>query len=155
MQTLDELIASSSVFAGLPADDLALIAGCGKNTGFEEGQLLAREGDPADTFFLIRRGRVALELHTPDRGGLLIETLEHGDIVGWAWLFPPYRWHHDARAMSDVRAVVFDGACLRGKCEQDKALGYDLMLRFAQVMNDRLQHTRVRLLDVYGAVGVS
>ena len=71
-------------------------------------------------------------------------------MVGWSWLFPPYRWHFDARALSHVRATAFDGACLRGKCEDDPALGYDLMKRFAQVLIERLQWTRLRLLDVYG-----
>ncbi|MFO7572925.1 MAG: cyclic nucleotide-binding domain-containing protein [Gaiellaceae bacterium] len=155
METLAELIASSPVFAGMADDDLLLIAGCARNVGFEEGQLLAREGGDADTFYLVRRGRVAFELHTPDRGGLLIDTADAGDVVGWSWLFPPYRWHFDARASEDVRAIVFDGACLRGKCEGDPRLGYELMQRFAQVMIDRLQHTRFRLLDVYGGVGVS
>jgi CRP-like cAMP-binding protein len=154
MQSLAELIASSPVFAGLPDDDLALIAGCGKNVGFEEGELMFREGDDADTFFLVRRGRVAFELHTPDRGGLVIDTADPGDVVGWSWLFPPYRWHFDARAVDDVRAIAFDGACLRGKCADDPRLGYELMKRFAAVMIDRLQHTRFRLLDVYGGVAV-
>jgi CRP-like cAMP-binding protein len=154
MQTLDEVIAQSPVFAGLEADDLELIAGCAQNVGFEEGRLLFRENEPADTFYLVRHGRVALELHAPERGGLVIETIEPGEVVGWGWLFEPYRWHFDARAASDVRAVAFDGACLRGKCEQDAALGYELMKRFAQVMIDRLQHARVRLLDVYGGASV-
>ena len=154
MQTLAELIASSPVFAGLPADHLALIAGCAQNVGFEGGKLLFREGDEADTFYVVRRGRVALELHTPERGGLVIETADPGDVVGWSWLFPPYRWHFDARAAEEVRAIAFDGACLRGKCEEDSKLGYELMQRFAQVMIGRLQHTRFRLLDVYGGVGV-
>jgi CRP/FNR family transcriptional regulator, cyclic AMP receptor protein len=154
VQSLAELIASSPVFSGMADDDLALIAGCARNVGFEEGELLAREGDAADTFFLLRRGRVSLELHTPDRGGLAIDTADPGDVVGWSWLFPPYRWHYDARAAEDVRAIVFDGACLRGKCDEDPRLGYDLMQRFAQVMIDRLQHARFRLLDVYGSVGV-
>ncbi len=150
MRTLDELIAASPVFAGLDPEDLALIAGCGSNVGFEEGELIARDGDPADSFYLIRVGRVALEMHTPTQGGLVIETLDPGDIVGWAWLFPPYRWHYDVRAIEPVRAIAFDGACLRGKCDDRRDLGYELMLRFAQVMNDRLQHTRFRLLDIYG-----
>jgi len=154
METLAELIASSPVFAGLAGDDLALIAGCAQNCGFEEGALLFEEGDAADTFYLVRRGRVAFELHTPDRGGLVIDTADPGDVVGWSWLFPPYRWHFDARAVDDVRAIVFDGACLRGKCEDDTRLGYLLMQRFAAVMIDRLQHTRFRLLDVYGGVAV-
>ena len=155
MQTLDELIASSPVFAGMPAEYLTLVAGCAQNAGFEEGALLFREGDVADTFYLVRRGRVAFELHTPDRGGLVIETADSGDVVGWSWLFPPFRAHFDARAVEEVRAIAFDGACLRGKCEEDPRLGYELMQRFAQIMIDRLQHTRFRLLDVYGGVNVS
>ena len=154
MHTLDEVIARAPLFAGLPADALALIAGCAKNVGFDEDELLFREGDPADTFYLVRRGRVALELHAPERGGLVIETIEPDDVVGWSWLFEPYRWHFDARAATAVRAVAFDGACLRGKCEDDKVLGYELMKRFGQVMIDRLQHARVRLLDVYGSASV-
>ena len=85
---------------------------------------------------------------------MTIETLEAGEVLGWSWLFPPYRWHFDARALSLVRATIFDGACLRGKCEEDAQLGYDLMSRFAQVVIERLQSTRLRLLDVYGYAGV-
>lgn len=155
MHALAELIASSPVFAGLPPEHLELIAGCAQNVGFDEGAVVFREGDEADTFYLVRRGRVAFELHTPDRGGLVIETADVGDVVGWSWLFPPYRWHFDALAVEDVRAIAFDGACLRGKCAEDPRLGYELMQRFAQVMIDRLQHTRFRLLDVYGGVAVS
>jgi CRP-like cAMP-binding protein len=155
VQTIAELITASPVFAGLAPEHLDLIAGCAQNAGFEEGQLLFREGDEADTFYVVRRGRVALELHTPERGGLVIETADPGDVVGWSWLFRPYRWHFDARAAEDVRAIAFDGACLRGKCEEDAELGYVLMQRFAQVMIDRLQHMSFRLLDVYGGVGVA
>ena len=155
MQTLDELIAHAPVFAGLEADDLKVISGCAKNVGFDEGELLFREGEPADTFYLVRRGRVALELHTPERGGLVIDTIEPDEVVGWSWLFEPYRWQFDARAVGQVRAVAFDGACLRGKCDDDKELGYALMKRFGRVMVDRLQHARVRLTDLYGGVGVA
>ncbi len=75
----------------------------------------------------------ALETYFPARGPVTIETLEAGEVLGWSWLFPPYRWHLDARALTTVRATAFDGACLRGKCEADPALGYELMSRFAQV----------------------
>jgi CRP-like cAMP-binding protein len=150
VHTLDEVIASSPVFAGMAHDDLALIAGCAQNVGFEEGQLLFREGQPADVFYLVRKGRVALEVHTPERGGLIVDSADPGEVVGWSWLFPPYRWHFDARAADEVRAIAFDGECLRGKCDEDTRLGYELMQRFGQVMIDRLQNTQLRLLDVYG-----
>jgi CRP/FNR family transcriptional regulator, cyclic AMP receptor protein len=149
-RSLDELLADVPVLQSLDADEIALVAGCGKNTHFAAGDLLFRDGAPADVFFVIRHGSVALELHVPARGTVTIETLEAGELLGWSWLFPPYRWHFDARALADVRATEFDAACLRGKCDADPVLGYRLMGRFAQVIIERLQATRLRLLDVYG-----
>jgi CRP/FNR family transcriptional regulator, cyclic AMP receptor protein len=151
MRLIDQIVGESPVFDGLTEDRLELIAGCASNVGFAAGERLFREGEPADVFYLVRRGRVALSMHVPARGSVVIETLDPGEIVGWSWLFPPHVWQFDARAVDDVRAVEFDGACLRGKCESDHALGYELMRRFAAVMIDRLQHTRLRLLDLYGS----
>ena len=153
MRTIDELIAENKVFRGLESAQLEFISGCARNTHFEAGQLLLREGDPADTFFLIRKGAVALEIHAPGRGPLLIETLAEGDVVGWSWLFAPHRWQMDGRAVEPCSLVAFDGACLRGKCEEDHELGYQLMKRFAANVIDRLQATRLQLLDVYGHAG--
>jgi CRP-like cAMP-binding protein len=134
----------------MPPEAFDLLAGCASNVRFETGDVLFREGGAADRFYVIRSGTVALETFAPARGGMTIETIGAGEVVGWSWLFPPYRWQFDARALSRVRATALDGACLRGKCEDDPALGYDLMKRFAQVMIERLQWTRLRLLDVYG-----
>jgi CRP-like cAMP-binding protein len=150
VETIDTILRDVPLFEGLPDEALELIAGCGSNVHFGEGELLFRQGDPADTFFVIRHGSVALETFAPARGPVTIETIESGDVVGWSWLFAPYRWHFDAKALVAVRATAFDGACLRGKCDADPALGYQLMSRFAQVMIERLQWTRLRLLDVYG-----
>ncbi|MGE5281709.1 MAG: cyclic nucleotide-binding domain-containing protein [Chloroflexota bacterium] len=153
MRSIEDLVAELPTFAGLDPDQRELIAGCGSNRVFEAGEHLAREGDAADTFFAIRHGRIALELVAPGRGPLMIATIGAGSVVGWSWLFPPYRWSFDARALERVRAVAFDGACLRGKCEDDKALGYELMRRFTAIMLERLQATRLQLLDVYGGSG--
>jgi CRP-like cAMP-binding protein len=150
MRALDTVLADVPLLSGMSADELALLAGCASNVRFEAGDMLFREGDQADTFYVVRHGSVALETFVPARGGMTIETIEAGEVIGWSWLFPPYRWHFDARALSQVRATAIDGACLRGKCEEDPALGYDLMKRFAQVLIERLQWTRLRLLDVYG-----
>ena len=155
MQTIKELIKQYPVFAGLEQSQLELIAGCGHNEHVEGGTLLLREGEPADVFFLIRHGVVALEVHAPARGPLQIETLSAGEVVGWSWLFPPYRWQMDGRAVEACSLVAFDGACLRGKCESDHDLGYELMKRFAASVVDRLQATRFQLLDVYGRAPAS
>jgi CRP/FNR family transcriptional regulator, cyclic AMP receptor protein len=150
MQTLDELVAHAPIFAGLEPAALATIAGCSTTAGFEEGQHVFREGAPADLFYLLRRGTVALETFAPTRGAVRLTTIHEDDVLGWSWLFPPYRWHFDARALEPVRAIAFDGACLREKCRQDHDLGYELMQRFAEVIVSRLQAARLQLLDVYG-----
>jgi CRP-like cAMP-binding protein len=147
---LDEILAQVPFFEGMPDDEIALIAGCGRNVRFDAGETILRQGDAADTFYVVRHGSVAVGNFVPPRGELVIETLEAGDLLGWSWLFPPYRSHFDARALSTVRATQFGGACLRDKCAADPALGYDLMSRFAQVLIERLQWTRLRLLDLYG-----
>lgn len=152
MRTLEQLIAQAPVFAGLDLTHLQLIAGCARNEHADAGTLLLRQGDAAERFFLIRRGTVALEVQAPARGPLVIETLHEGDAVGWSWLFAPYRWQLDGRATEPCELVSFDGTCLRGKCEEDHDLGYQLMRRFAANLIDRLQATRLQLLDVYGHV---
>ena len=106
MKTLDAVVAESPVFAGLDQPYLELVAGCASNIVFSAGDYLFREGDPADTFYLVRHGRVMLETFVPGRGAVTIETIDDGEVIGWSWLFPPHRWHFDARALDLVRGVV-------------------------------------------------
>ena len=150
MKTLDAVIAESPVFAGLTQEQLEFIVGCAQNVHFEEGQQIAKRGDSADTFYLIRVGEVALDIDVPNKNPVRIDTVEAGQVLGWSWLIPPYQWNYDVTATELVRAVAFDGACLRGKCETDTALGYELLSRFSQIIVGRLQATRLRLLDIYG-----
>ena len=86
----------------------------------------------------------------PNRGQLTIETVGPGEIVGWSWLRAALPWHFTGRAVEPVRAIEFDGACLRGKCEEDPLLGYDLLTRFAQVLARGSHATHFQLMDVYG-----
>ena len=150
-ESLERILLEHPFFKGLAPKHGALVTGCAKNVRFEAGSYLLREGEPADWFYLIRHGRVALELKAPGRPPVTIQTIREGEIAGVSWLIPPYRWTYDARAMELVRALALDGKCLRGKCEQDHDLGYDLMKRFMPVLIQRLQATRLQLLDLYGA----
>jgi CRP-like cAMP-binding protein len=136
-------------FRDLLPEQLATIAGCASNETFQAGSFLCREGQAADRFYILRFGRVAVEIATPASGPVTVETVESGEVLGWSWLFPPYQWHFDARATTLVRALALDGACLRTKCEDDAALGYELMKRFAQLAVRRLEATQLQLLDLY------
>ncbi len=150
MEGLERIVGEHPFFAGLDARFIDLVCGCARNVRFEADEYLFHDGDPADEFFLLRDGSVALEIMAPGRGTVTFQTLYEGEIVGVSWLIPPYRWAYDARALERVRAFGFDARCLRDKCEEDHDLGYDLMKRFVPVLVERLQATRLQILDVYG-----
>ena len=150
METLEPLLSKHPFFEGLDSNYLKTLTGCASNVHFPGGTMIFKEGEEADRFFLIREGRVAIEVFVEARGPVTIQTLSAGDILGWSWLVPPYHWRFDARAVDEVRALALDGKCLREKCETDSRLGYELLKRLALVITRRLEATRIQLLDVYG-----
>ncbi len=147
---LERIIREHSFFAGFDEAFIDLVCGCAKNVRFDAGAYLFHEGGAADHLYLIRHGRVSLEVTAPGRGALTFQTLSEGEIVGVSSLLPPYRWTSDARALDLVRAVAMDATCLRNKCEADHDLGYEVMKRFVPVLVGRLQATRLQTLDLYG-----
>lgn len=150
MELISELLEHVPALRPLDTGQRETISGCGINRVFEVGEYILREGEPADTFYVIRRGAVALETFAPRQGAVTIETIHDGDLLGWSWLVPPHRTAFDARVLSTTHAIAFDGTCLRGKLEADPALGYALLRMFMAVIVERLQGTRMQLLDVYG-----
>lgn len=150
MEGLERIVLAHPFFAGLEAELGQLISGCARNHRFDAGHYLGREGEPADEFYLIRHGKVALEILPPGQKAIVYATQGEGDIVGASWLVPPYRWRFDARAMELTRAIGIDAKCLRDKCEADHHLGYAMMKRFLPVVMQQLDETRLQMIDVYG-----
>jgi CRP/FNR family transcriptional regulator, cyclic AMP receptor protein len=150
MEGLGRIVKEHPFFAGIPNAFSELVSGCAKNVQFAAGQYLFHEGEPADWFYLLRHGRVALQVTAPGRGAVTFQTMAEGEIVGLSWLIPPYRWTYDAKAIELTRAIAMDAKCLRQKCEADHDLGYEMMKRFMPVLIQRLQATRLQILDVYG-----
>jgi CRP/FNR family cyclic AMP-dependent transcriptional regulator len=156
MSTIKEIkdyLPDHPFFKGLDPALVEFLAGCARNVHFNEGEIVFKEGGRADTFYVVRKGRISIQVHNPAGGGMIFDTADAGDVVGWTWLIPPYKWIFDATASAETSAVAFDGECLRGKCEGDSAVGYALMKRVAIVMNERLEAARMRLLDLYGTGG--
>lgn len=149
MENLERILMEHPFFAGMAEPYMDLLVGCASNVRFEAGEFILREGEEANKFYLLRQGKVALEIYAPERGSINIQTLDAGDILGWSWLVPPYRWRFDARAIELTRALALDGKCLREKCEKDHDMGYEMLKRFSQVMVEHLTAARFQLLNVY------
>jgi len=150
MESLGKIIKKHPFFENLIPEYIELIAGCASLVKFDQDHMVLKEGETADNFYLIREGKISLEMNVPDQGTVTLETVGEGDVVGWSWLFTPYQTHFNARALEPTRAISFDGKCLRKKIDQDHNLGFHIMTQFVKIIQNRLQAARLKLIDMYG-----
>ena len=150
-QELDADIAAHPFLLGLSKHHLRLLADCATRVAFEANQVVFREGETANRFYLIERGEVVLETNTAAGKTVVIDRIGKGDLLGWSWLFPPHLWHFTARASEATTAIFFYGTILREYCEKDHTLGYALLKRMSEVMTRRRQLARAKLVEEQGA----
>ena len=149
MHSLSKLISEHPFFQGLDLAIIETIAGCGQNIRLEAGSYLYREGDAASHFYLLRDGEAALESFAPGRGVMTLQTLRAGDVLGVSWLVAPHRTQFDAHILAAGRAIKFDAACLREKCDRDPVVGYALMKQFMPTLVERMNAARLKAIDIY------
>ncbi len=150
MKSLQSIIETHPFFKGLDEPYLELVTGCASNVRFNAGEFIYRQDEEADTFYIIRQGKVSLEICQPGHEPMVLQTVSEGEILGWAWIVPPYHWKFDAQAVELTRTIAFDGKCLRNKCQEDHGLGYELLSRLLPVVGKTMDASRLQLMNVYG-----
>jgi CRP/FNR family transcriptional regulator, cyclic AMP receptor protein len=141
-------VALHPFLAGMNRSQLTLLTDCAMVVHFNPGQLIFREGELANRFYLIETGKVILESSGRLGDPVIIDNVGAGDLLGWSWMFPPYVWHFTARAVERTEAIFFYGTILREYCEHDHSLGYELFKRMSAVMIKRLQAAREKMLEI-------
>ena len=149
MRGLETILARHPFFSELPQDVTDILAGCARNERYAEGQVVAQEGQPAERFYLVRHGSVAVELRPPGREPLVVEIAGEGEVLGWAAFVAPYRWMFDVRARELTRLISLDSACLRDKFDNDPQLGYRVHRQIVRVMAKQLDAARLQMLNLY------
>lgn len=151
--TLEPILKENPLFKGMQKEHIDLLLGCASAVQFSAEDVLFRQKEEADKFYIVCDGQLAVEIDTADRGKVTIQTVQKDGVLGWSWIFPPYVWHFDARATEVTSAIEFDGVALRDKMDDDLEFGYEMMKRFSGIVVNRLQSTRVQLMDLYGSGG--
>ena len=146
IEPLDTRVALHPFLAGMNREQLALLTDCAIPVHFKKGQIIFREGETANRFYLIESGKVVLESSEGLGNPVIIDTIGSGDLLGWSWMFPPYTWQFTARPVEPTAAIFFYGTILREYCEKDHSLGYELLKRISAVMVKRLQGARKKML---------
>jgi CRP-like cAMP-binding protein len=144
-----EIILAHPFFKGINPRYVHLLTDCASFVRLGVGDDIFREGQDADHFYLLHKGRVSLDTFVPRVGSTTIQTIGPGEALGWSWLYPPYRWQFNARVVDPFEAVAFGAVSLREKAEENHDFGYDLAMRVGRVMLGRLQATRRRLVEFY------
>ena len=148
VQTTEDAVSAHPFLLGMSEHHLRLLADAAMQTHFEQDQVIFREVEQANRFYLIQDGCVVLEAKAKNGEPIVIDTIGSGDLLGWSWLFPPFLWHFSARAVEPCAVIFFYGTVLREYCEQDNSLGFELLKRMSQVMTRRLQLARGKLVAV-------
>lgn len=149
MESLTAVLKNHPFFRGFSPELIEKLVPYASVINFPPGKMIFNEGEEANHFYLILTGSVILEVFIPNYGPVTIERIEAGDVLGWSWLYAPHRWHFNARASEETRAILLNGKTLRESIEEDLELGFNLLKRMTRVVEHRLQSTRLKLIEFY------
>ncbi len=141
--------AGRDLLADLSANEIEFLESVASEVTFSKGAIIFEEDDVADSFYILQEGTVGLELTTPGKPPVVIQTLGSGDLLGVSWALPPYSWTWRARSMTDTTLIAFDAVKVRERCEVDARLAHEILRLIAREAVRRLNGARIRLLDLY------
>ena len=153
MQSIEEYLSAHAFFSGLDDSFMKFLTSSVKAVQIKEGHVLFQQGKPANKFFLVRNGKISVQVPALMGPTLELQTLGEDQILGWSWLIPPYRWNFHARALEDSEVLEFDGSAILARCEEDPKFGYELFKRFAALMSERLDAARQKMMDQWDPPG--
>jgi CRP/FNR family cyclic AMP-dependent transcriptional regulator len=148
-----EYLSAHEFFSDLDDNVLEFLSECSSTCEIKKGQILFRQGENADKFYVIRNGCISVQIPAIIGPNLEIQTLSENQVLGWSWLIPPYQWNFQARAKEDSDFLQFDGAGILARCEQEPKLGYELLKKFAGLMSVRLEAARRKMMDEWNPAG--
>lgn len=151
--TIHSELSRQDFFAGMKPDDLDFLAGNAAESSMDTNHIVFHHGEPARTFYLLRSGRVCVEVPAIEGPSLRVQELGAGEILGWSWLIPPYRWSFQARADEPTDLIEFDGRAILSRCENDAEFGYQMFKRFSALMSERLDASRRRMMEEWNPPG--
>ena len=152
-QVIEDYLSSHVFFSGLDDSFIKFLSNSARELRIKKGDVLFKQGERADKYYLLRNGRVSVQVPALMGPTLEIQSLGEDQIIGWSWLIPPYRWNFLARATEDSDLLEFDGNAILARCEKDPKFGFELFKRFARLMSERLDAARQKMMDEWNPPG--
>ena len=152
-QSITEYLSAHEFFSEFRDDDLKFLCECSSMREIKKGQILFLQGEHADKFYIVRSGRISIQMPAIMGPTLEIQAVEEDQVLGWSWLISPYQWNFQTKAEDDSELLQFDGAAILAQCELDPKLGFELVKKFAALMSVGLNAARLKMMDEWNPVG--
>ena len=152
-QSITEYLSAHEFFSEFSDDSLKFLCECSSMREIKKGQILFLQGEHADKFYVVRSGRISLQMPAIMGPTLEIQAVDEDQVLGWSWLISPYQWNFQTKAEDDSELLQFDGAAILARCEQDPKLGFELVKKFAALMSMGLNAARLKMMDEWNPVG--
>jgi len=147
------ILSKQSFFHGLSSEFIDFLSGHAVERKLRKGEILFEHGQPADRFYLLRDGRITIEVPAISGPSLVVQSLGPDKLLGWSWLIPPYKWSFQARAEEDCEVLEFDGKAILDRCESEPRFGYEILKRFSSLMSERLEAARTKMMEEWNPPG--
>lgn len=154
-KAIDHYLSQQALFAGLDEKYIAFLSRHAKKLSIEKGEMLFRQGEPAEKFYVVRDGRISVQIPSLYGPPLEIQALGNDQVLGWSWLIAPYRWSFQAKAELDTDLLEFDGRAVLAHCEEEPRFGFELLKRFAALMSERLEAARLKMMEAWNPPGLA
>jgi CRP/FNR family cyclic AMP-dependent transcriptional regulator len=148
-----EYLSTHEFFSEFSDDILEFLCDCSSKHEIKKGQILFRQGENADKFYVVLNGRISVQIPAIMGPTLEIQTLGKDHVLGWSWLISPYKWNFQTKAEEDSELLEFDGTAILARCEQEPKFGYELLKKFAALMSERLNAARHKMMDEWNPAG--
>jgi CRP/FNR family transcriptional regulator, cyclic AMP receptor protein len=152
-QSTAEYLSAHEFFSEFSDDVLKFLCECSSMRKIKKGEILFLQGEHADKFYVIRNGRISLQMPAIMGPTLEIQTLDKDQVLGWSWLISPYQWNYQTKAEEDSELLQFDGAAILARCEQEPKFGYELLKKFAALMSIGLNAARQKMMNEWNPIG--
>ena len=152
-QSITEYLSAHEFFSEFSDDVLKFLCECSSTREIKKGQILFLQGEHADKFYVVRSGRISLQMPAIMGPTLEIQAVDEDQVLGWSWLISPYQWNFQTKAEEDVELLQFDGVAILARCEQEPKFGYELLKKFAALMSVGLNAARQKMMDEWSPAG--
>lgn len=152
-QPITEYLSNHIFFSELSDEVVNYLCQCVSVHKIKKGQTLFQQGERADKFYIVLSGQISIQIPAVLGPTLEIQTLGKDQVLGWSWLISPYQWSFQAKTEEDTELLEFDSTAILARCEQDPQFGYVLLKRFAELMAERLDAARLKMMDEWNPAG--